>query len=394
MTLRPDVVIVGAGAFGLSAAVALRRRGRTVRVLDAGPVPHPDASSTDISKIVRMDYGADEHYARLALEAMAGWRKWNEEVDRPLYHEVGFALLAHDPIGAGGFEHDCLEVLGAMGHGVERLDGRDGRPRVHERFPAWAVGQWADGYHNPVAGWAESGRAVGWLADRARVAGVEIVSHAPVARVTDRGVHLVDGATIEAGSVVVAAGAWTPALLPELAEVMRIVGQPVFHLRPRDPGPFAPDVFPVWAGDIARTGWYGFPANADGIVKVANHGAGIPVDARAIPDVSARLDAKLRSFLARALPALAGAPVVGRRLCLYCDTADGDFWVDRSRSAPNVVIASGGSGHGFKFMPVIGDIVADVLDDVDNEWVHRFRWRTPDRSRAERARFHGDVFGA
>src|SRR5690606_15207292 len=88
----------------------------------------------------------------------------------------------------------------------------------------------------------------------------------------DRGVEL------RADRVVVAGGAWTPALLPELGDRLRAVAQPVLHFRPADPARFRPPHFVPWAADIAHSGWYGFPANAAGIVKVANHGPGQPVD--------------------------------------------------------------------------------------------------------------------
>ncbi|MEQ8330943.1 MAG: FAD-dependent oxidoreductase [Longimicrobiales bacterium] len=390
MRATPDALVMGGGAFGLSAARALRARGRIVTLVDAGPVPHPRASSTDISKIVRMDYGSDAFYARLAESALAGWRAWNDLQERPLFHDTGFALFAAAPMAPGGFEYESRRVLAELGHEVERVDAAG----IARRFPAWAPDAWADGYVNTNAGWAESGRAVAWLADRARSEGVDILERTPVADLVDGstpGVRLADGSVLRAGSVVVAAGAWTATLLPELDGVLRPVGQAVFHLRPDDPEPFRQERFPTWGGDIASTGWYGFPVTADGIVKVANHGSGLPVDPRNDVQVPPSFDGQLRAFLADKLPALADAPVVSRRLCLYCDTADADFWIDRHPDRPGVLVMAGGSGHGFKFMPVLGDVVADVLDGVENPWAHRFRWRDPSR-RKEHARFAGDPF--
>ena len=89
-----SIVIVGAGIFGVTAAVELRRRGYQITLCDPGPVPHSAASSTDISKMIRMDYGRDEFYMDLMEEALAGWDRWNRDWKRPLYHEDGFVLLS------------------------------------------------------------------------------------------------------------------------------------------------------------------------------------------------------------------------------------------------------------------------------------------------------------
>jgi glycine/D-amino acid oxidase-like deaminating enzyme len=183
---------------------------------------------------------------------------------------------------------------------------------------------------------------------------------------------LLDGRAVQADRVVVAAGAWTPQLLPELSDRLAAIGQPVFHLRPTDPSRFEPPHFLPWAADIAHTGWYGFPT-IDGVVKVAHHGRGRPVDPDGERHVDARDEERLRGFLESHLPELAGAPVVHRRLCLYCDTFDGDFLIDAHPNRPGVVVASGGSGHGFKFAPVLGRWAADAVEG--RPVPPRLRWR-------------------
>ncbi|HHH31014.1 MAG TPA: FAD-dependent oxidoreductase [Polyangiaceae bacterium] len=140
----------------------------------------------------------------------------------------------------------------------------------------------------------------------------------------------------------------------------------------------------TWAADIAETGWYGFPANRDGIVKLANHGPGVATDVTKERRFPQDAEARCRAFLRRALPLLADAPVVGRRLCLYCDSPDGDLWIDRVPEAEGLIVASGGSGHAFKLGPLLGSIVADVVEGGTPP--RRFRWRRP-RDGREQARF-------
>jgi glycine/D-amino acid oxidase-like deaminating enzyme len=383
---RRSVIIVGAGAFGASAALELRRRGFDVRLVDPGPLPHPEASSTDISKAVRMDYGADELYTGLALEALRGWDAWSHEWKRPLYHEVGFLLMRGEPMAPGQFEHDGFELLSRMGQPVERMDA----PRLAECAPAWSAQRYVDGYYNPRGGWAASGAVVGWLIEQAAAAGVELHEGKRFAGLCERGSRVggivtADGETLVADRVVVAAGAWTPALLPQLFDAMWVVGQPALHFRPDDPGPYLGERFPVWCADLATTGWYGFPCN-DGVVKVANHGPGRPMHPDDPKVVDPAEEERFREFLRGTFPGLADAPLATSRLCLYCDTWDGNFWIDHDPAREGLIVACGGSGHGFKFTPVLGEIIADVVERKPNPWAPRFAWREPGERKTEQAR--------
>ncbi|HEY8078833.1 MAG TPA: FAD-dependent oxidoreductase, partial [Labilithrix sp.] len=215
-------VVVGAGIFGVSAALAFRRRGAEVTLASPGPVPHPLAESTDISKIVRLDYGDDELYTSLMERALERWRDW------PELHETGVLFVTRGAMQKGSFEDDSAALLERRGHRVERLDAN----AIARRFPAWNASVWNGGYFNPQGGWAESGAVVARLAAEARDAGVTIATSA-VASLVERGtrvcgVRLGDGVTIEADRVVLCVGSWTGHLVPPLASVLVSVGQPVF----------------------------------------------------------------------------------------------------------------------------------------------------------------------
>ena len=353
------IAIIGGGIFGLTAALELRGRGHAVTLYDPGPIPHPLAESTDISKVVRMDYGADADYTALGEAALAGWRAWNAR--SPLFHETGVTFLSREVMAPGGFEHDSFALLTARGHPLERLDAR----AIAARFPACRDGALVDGYFNPHGGWAESGAVVARLAEEARAAGV-VIEERPIRRLDE----------IRAELTIVCAGSWVRWLLPELAANVRAIGQPVFHVRPADPSLFTADRFPVFGADIARTGYYGFPVTADGIVKIANHGTGTPIDTDQDRVVSPAQEAHLRTFLSDVFPALATAPLVATRLCVYGDTLDGHFWIARHPTRPNLAVATGGSGHAFKFAPVLGALIADLALGVPHPLAHKFRWRT------------------
>ena len=354
----------------MTAAIELRRRGRDVVLVDPGPIPHPLAESTDISKIVRCDYGADEDYTALAERALDGWRRWNADWPVPRFHETGVAFLTYGPMQPGSFEHDSFTLLARRGHRVERLDAA----AIAARFPAYRPGAFTDGYFHHEGGWAESGTTVAHLVAEAIAAGVTLLGDHPARRIVDDGA-VVGSRVVTADAIAVCAGAWTPLLAPELAADLRAVGQPVFHLRPADPAAFSASRFPVFGADISRTGYYGFPSQHDGIVKIANHGTGIHLAADAPRHTTAAQEAALRDFLRDAFPALAAAPIAARRLCVYCDTRDADFWVDRHPHRPSLTVATGGSGHAFKFAPVIGAIIADTVLGIPHPLTHKFRWR-------------------
>lgn len=381
------ILILGAGIFGVTAALELRRRGHAVTLCDPGPIPHPMAASTDLSKVIRMDYGADELYTGLMEIALAGWELWNHQWKTPLYHQDGFLLLTPEAMQPGSFEQDSFQFLQQRGHKLQRLT-----PDILKtNYPLWNSGPYRDGYFNPHAGWAESGAVVARLLREVRACGVAVQENTACRHLLESGSRVtgfVDtaGAEHTADLVLLAAGAWTPTLLPELSSCLWATGQPVLHFQPKNPAAFEAPQFPVWAADIARTGWYGFPALADGTLKIANHGPGRRVHPDDPREVTAEEEAKFRAFLRATLPALADAPIIGRRLCLYCDSFDGDFWIDHHPQRPGLAVAAGDSGHAFKFAPVLGGLIADIAEEKPNPYTTRFAWRAAPNKKKESAR--------
>jgi glycine/D-amino acid oxidase-like deaminating enzyme len=371
------VIVVGAGINGVTAAIELTKRSHKVTLIDPGPLPHPLAASTDISKAVRRAYGADEDYTALADRSIKLWRKWNEEYSVDLYHEVGVMFVRRQEMKPGDFEHESFKILERRGHKIERMNSA----RFWKRFPAWNPELYRDGVLELEAGYAESGRVVATLIGRAKSLGIELREGVRFLRLDEgddrvSGIVLDDGQRIAADSVVVAAGAWTPYLLPFTKKFFRANGQPVFHLKPRQPELFASQRFPVFGADITTTGYYGFPLNRDGVVKIANHGPGREMSPESPKRaVTAEDEGNLREFLSSTFPLLADAPIVYSRVCMYCDTHDGHFWIAPDPDREGLVIAAGDCGHGFKFAPVLGEIIADAVEEKPNPILHKFRWR-------------------
>ena len=348
-------VVAGAGLFGAAAAHELVRRGWQVRVVDPSPplAPGRPGATSDISKAVRVDYGADRLYTELGQEAVRGWRRWTAELPHagpPLFEETGVAFLSGSPMASGGFEGDSFEVLRELGHQPRRVSG----------LPPFAAQRFVDGYVNPVGGWCRSAATATALLEDA---GLVVEERSFGGRQDDE-------------VVVLALGAWTPNWMPELADRMWATAHPVVHF---DAGPALAGLrgLPVWAADISTLGWYGFPAMEDGTFKVARHCEGRRVHPSDRGQVGDDEVLEFRAFLRGALPQMADAPELGRRRCVYCDTYDGNFWIGAPPERPGLVVAAGGSGHGAKFAPVLGRYVADAVEGLPprDDAARRFAWR-------------------
>jgi glycine/D-amino acid oxidase-like deaminating enzyme len=276
----------------------------------------------------------------------------------------------------GGFEFESRAMLASRGHLVETVDVAF----LAHRFPMWKATRWAHGYFNPRGGWVEATEVVRALARNARRTRVRIREGVTVVGLAEDGSRVTgvldaDGRTHRADMVVVAAGAWSIGIVPWLQGALQPVAQPVLRLQVPDPEPWRSPTFVPWTADIAETGWYGFPAHADGLVEVAHHGPGIPGDPQVRPPVPDEHVARCRSFLSEAIPELAQAPVADRHCCFYCDTFDGYFWIGRDPDRQGLVVAAGGSGHAFKFAPVLGPLVADAVEGETSRFGEPFRWR-------------------
>jgi len=207
------------------------------------------------------------------------------------------------------------------------------------------------------------------------------------------GIRTADGLEHRADRVLMACGPWTPSLVPELDGLITVVGHPLAYVKvPEEIAhKFHSDVFPGWAADISRTGWYGFPADPStgNMLKLGVHGNGFVTRVRlpdgrecsvpvpgALPPASGLT--QFRHFVDATFPELRDAPIVKTRLCYYCDTWDMYFYISAVPGRPNLFVATGGSGHAFKFTPVLGDIIADCVEGKANALAgDRFSWRTP-----------------
>ncbi len=381
MTSIPDFLIIGAGIFGLSTAIDLHAQGFKVQVLEAGEIPNPLAAGTDISKAVRMEYGTDSEYMKMASLSMDQWREWNEILEQSFYHETGIIVASSKSMEAEkeSYEASSFKQLLDKNYQPERLS-----PALFsQRFPAINPNHFQDGFFHKKAGYVESGEVVKAIAKYASKEGISILKNKKIATLEIQenkvvAVHTIQGEKFKAGHTILCAGNFTPYLIPELKSCMKITGHPVFHLKPSQPDLFTSDKFTFFTADIATTGWYAFPIDEKkGVVKIANHGTGLELNPESDPRVVTKKDIRnLRAFLKESLPSLTYDPIVYTRRCCYTDTLDGHFWIDRHPEIKNLTIGSGGSGHGFKMGPEVGKMIAAKAKGEEHPWSQRYKWRT------------------
>lgn len=389
-----EILIIGGGIFGITAAVELAKRKYKVGLINPDSIPHHLAASTDITKAVRMEYGSDKEYFKMAERAISIFHEWNDFFKKDLYHEVGYLMLCKDKIESETqtYEGESYKNLMGAGYASNRMNSES----LAKNFPVVNTFNYTDANYNPKGGYVESEKLVATLADYARSLGVEIIERQTANEIiVDKGqvnaVRTKEGNTYSCGHAVVAAGANTSYLLPELKPYMKATGHPVFWLKPSDPTPFTPPNFSVFTADISNSGWYGFPYLPHlGVVKIAKHTNGIEIhpdkDDRQIRDEEVK---DMREFLKMTFPSLVDAPLVFTRRCLYNDTLDGHFWIDKHPEIKGLSVSSGGSGHGLKMAPVLGEMTADVIEGKTHEFSERYRWRnlTQETLQAEEARY-------
>lgn len=366
-----NVGVVGGGIFGVASAIELRERGHDVTVFEQGRIPNERASSTDTSKTIRRLYGHNATYVELVERAARKWQEWHEQLGGGIYFPIG-QLQIEDNFRPGMRIYDSFQFFQQRDGTIRRLSVAEAR----ERYPQFAYREDDVCIFDPWAGYLASGQAVTNLGRLARSRGIAVREETPVAEVVEdqTGVALVVGeTTVPFDRVVVAAGVWLTRLVPSIGRHLRPTFQQMAFFAPAEAAPFAPGPMPVWGVNVEEEGWYGHPLYREGWVKVANDLRGEVVDpdvARvATPDF---LEAA-REFVARRIPALARGRLVGSRACLYENTPDHDFVIDWAPGSQRILVAGGGSGHGFKFGGSIGEVIADALEDKPNRLGDLFR---------------------
>jgi sarcosine oxidase len=358
MTAAYDVIVVGLGGMGSSAAYHLAARGQRVLGLEKFTPAHDRGSSHGGSRIIRQSYFEDPAYVPLLLRGYELWEQLAQDSGREVYRITG-GLFSGPP--------DCLTVAGSLRAAREWslphevLDAAE----LRSRFPNFTPQQGDIAVYEGKAGFARPEMTVQAHLDLAGLAGAEMHFGEPVLEWSETagGVRVTtERGEYTAGQLVICPGAWAPQLLAEFNIPITIERQVLYWLDPL--GGTAPfENQPIFIDEnAAGRQIYGFPAidGPTGGVKVAFFRKGIACTPETIDREVHDLEiAEMRSRVAELLPALDG-PCVHSATCMYSNTPDEHFVIARHPDCANVTVACGFSGHGFKFVPVIGEILADL----------------------------------
>lgn len=358
MAGRADVVVIGLGAMGSAIARALARRGQRVVGLDRYAPPHTFGSSHGRSRIIREAYFEEPAYVPLVQRAYELWEELAAESGRPLLRRTG-GLMIGPP--------ESLLVRGARCSAdayrlpCEMLSAEE----IHRRFPAFAPDPGTVGVLEPRAGVLFPEACIEAALQGAARAGADLRVDEEALEWSADGdgvqVRTTRGA-VSAGQLVIAAGAWLARLMPELP--LTVERQVLHWFAPsRDHALLGPDACPIalWQFEDSRL-FYTFPDLGDG-VKAAIHHDGETTDTERVRrEVTADDEAEVRSLVARFVPAAAGR-LRESCVCLYTNTPDHAFLIDRHPQHAQVLLVSPCSGHGFKFAPAIGEAVAGLVTE-------------------------------
>ena len=348
-----DVIVIGAGGAGSSAALELTKRGQKVLLLEQFQIGHDRGSSHGHSRIFRFAYDEAE-YASMAMTALSAWRDLEALSNETLLTMTGGLDLGKE--GNPSLERTAAGMTSA-GASFERLSAIE----LMRRFPQWRVPDDWVALHSSDAGIVNPSQTVEIMAALARAGGATVLELTPVTGLdlerlrvtTPRG-------TFSAGKIVIAAGAWLPRLVPELALPLTVSLESSVYFAPSDLAAFKPSRFPVFISHESLE--YGFGAFGLPGVKVGWHQSGATVDPETRGfEVAPQTIAQIRGFLEARLPNQDWR-LLAAKTCLYTNTPSHDFILDAHPAHSDVLLVSPCSGHGFKFAPLFGSLVVDKLE--------------------------------
>lgn len=360
MSTKPHVVVVGAGAFGGWTALFLRRQGARVTLVDAWGPGNARASSGGETRVIRATYGPRAIYTRMAARALVLWKEHEQRWHRQLFHGIGVLWLVERD---DEYEKAALPILRDAHIRFEELTGAE----VSRRYPQincdrvrWAI------FEND-GGYLTARRACAAVLDGFQVEGGEYRQLAVQSPAPSSGrlgsVQLSDGSRLTADSFVFACGPWLSSLFPDVIGArVRATRQEVFFFgTPPGDQRFTETALPVWADHGTRF-MYGIPGNEWRGFKVADDTRGPvmdPTTGERTPTPAALQTA--RTYLGDRFPVLKDAPLLEARVCQYEESPDEHFIIDRHPGAANAWLVGGGSGHGFKHGPAVGELVARLV---------------------------------
>ncbi len=391
MKSKIQIAVVGAGAFGGWTALHLLECGSRVTLIDAWGPGNSRASSGGETRIMRGTYGPDQPYTALAARSLKLWEKYERRWKKRFLHRTGVLWMVSSQDDA--YERGSIDVLGEAGIKFQELS----TPEMIKRWPQINFSDVRWGIFEPDAGYLDARRSCQAVVD-AFVAGggeyrqVAVLHDENAGSASLRALALSDGSSMKADYYVFACGPWLGKLFPEtLAHIIRPTKQDIFFFGPpAGDAHFTDGHLPVWgdhlSGDHGGRFFYGIPGSDRRGFKVADDTRGREFDPTSGERVvSAATLKRVREYMTFRFPAMKDAPLIETRVCQYEQTPDSHFIVDRHPQMNNVWLLGGGSGHGFKHGPALGETMARlILKDEEPRAVWRLARFQKSRRRTAR----------
>jgi sarcosine oxidase len=351
-----NITVVGAGAFGGWTALELQKRGADVTLIDAWGPGNSRSSSGGETRAIRALYGVDELYVEMVARARVLWQRAEREWNEQLMERTGSFWMFR---GDESYANSCLPHLKKHGFRIEQFGSEEGK----KRYPQINFTDIESCLFEPDAGMLFARRATQVVRDQFVAAGGSYQVGA--VNIGTDGIVRSGDRTLSAEQFVFACGAWLPEVFPDLlgGKIAPTREEVMYFGVPAGSDAFNSKKLPVWI-DMGPPILYGFPGGDDRGFKLSDDTRGPPIDptddVRVVnPDTIARG----REYLAYRFPALADAPLLETRVCQYENSPDGHYIIDRHPAFPNVWVCGGGSGHGFKMGPAIGELMARLVLD-------------------------------
>jgi sarcosine oxidase len=362
MRAKPHIAVIGAGAFGGWTALHLVERGARVTLLDAWGPGNSRSSSGGETRIVRATYGPDQPYTEMAARALKLWARYERKWKRQLLHRSGVLWMVSSRNDS--FERGSIQMLRAAKIKYQELSPAQMRkrwPQINYEGITWSIFEPECGYLDSRASCA----AVVQVFEHARGEYRQVAVAEPQEPFSQkRGILISDGSHLAADFYIFACGPWMGELFPEtIGGFIRATKQDVFFFGPasRNSIDFTDAHLPVWA-DHGDKFLYGIPGSDRRGFKVADDTRGPAFDpTNGERSVNPETLKEIREYVAFRFPALKDAPLLETRVCQYEQTPDSHFVIDRLPGSEKVWLLGGGSGHGFKHGPAIGEMMAELV---------------------------------
>ena len=355
-----DCVVIGVGGMGSSTVYNLAKRGQKVLGLEKFDVPHSEGSSHGVNRIIRLAYYEDSSYVPLLRRAYEMWSDIETIAGEQLLFKIGSIDTA--PSGHEVFEGSLQSCLDHdLSHEVLNHE------QINERFPGYQMPPGQMGLYQRDGGFVLSERAIVAYVNAAVTEGAEIHARESVVKWEKEGDGVrvfSDRSEYTADRLVITAGAWVAGMVPSLEELATPERQVLAWLQPDDPSLFTPERFPVFNAYFDEGRYYGFPVYDIPGFKIGryHHLEEVTDPDNVERGVTAEDEEILRVAAERYFPKANGT-LMTLKTCLFTNTPDEHFIIDLLPDNPQVAVAAGFSGHGFKFASVVGEILGDLVLD-------------------------------